>query len=229
MSADVLRSVAAVIDPDDVGTTRAVYDATADAYVEAIGTELSPAFEGPIERGLLAAFMEMVGTATRPIGDLGCGPGRIAAFLARSGVSTVALDLSPQMLVVGRRAHPDLPFAAAELRRLPLSDRSLDGAVSWYSTIHTPPSQLHTSFAEVARTLTAGAPLLVAFQTADDAEVVRPDAHGSSHTLRSYRHRPETVADALTQAGFDVCSTTVREPMLEHESTRQAFVFALVR
>lgn len=210
----------------DVSTTRAVYDASAGAYVGAIGTELNPAFEGPIERALLRSFVELVGAATRPVADLGCGPGRVAAFLARSGVAAVGLDLSPGMVAAGRDAHGDLPLGAADLRRLPLLDQSLDGAVCWYSVIHTPAGDLRALFAEVGRTLTTGAPLLVAFQTADDAEVVRPDAHGSGHTLRSHRHRPETVSDALTEAGFDVCSTTVREPMLPSESDRQAFVLS---
>lgn len=215
--------------PGDLSATRAVYDATADAYAEAIGTQLDPAFEGPIERGLLAAFAEMVGTATRPVGDLGCGPGRVAAFLEGSGVVTVALDLSPRMLAVGRAAHPDLRFAAGDLQRLPLADRSLDGAVCWYSVIHTAARELQASFAEVARTLTTGAPLLVAFQTADDEQVVRPDAQGSGHPLASFRHRPETVAAALSEAELDVCSTTIREPMVATESTRQAFLVARAR
>lgn len=159
-------------DAGDVSTTRAVYDATAGAYVETIGTELNPAFEGPIERALLHAFVELVGTAARPVADLGCGPGRVAAFLARRGVAAVGLDLSPGMVAAGRKAHDDLPLGAADLRRLPLPDRSLDGAVCWYSVIHTPAGE---------------------------------------------------------GAGFDVCSTTVREPMLPSESDRQAFVLAFVR
>ena len=106
---------------------------------------------------------------------------------------------------------------------------SLGGAVCWYSVIHTPGPQLPALLGEVRRTLAAVAPLLVAFQTADDERVDRPDAHGSGHVLSSFRHRPETVAAALAEGGLDVCSTTVREPMLEHESTRQAFLLALAR
>jgi SAM-dependent methyltransferase len=211
---------------DRVAATRLVYDATADAYATAIGTALNPDFEGPIDRALLVAFAELVTDAAGPVADLGCGPGRVAAFLAERGLTTVAVDLSPGMLAVGRAAHPHLAFAAGDLLRLPLATAVLAGAACWYSVIHTPPEQLQALFAEVARTLTSGSPLLVAFQTADDERVDRPDAHGSGHPLSSFRHHVDTVGRALSAAGLDVRSTTVRQPTLAHESTPQAFIFA---
>ena len=83
--------------PRGVDATRAVYDATAGAYVEAIGTRLDPAFEGPIERSLLLGFLELASRSDRPVADLGCGPGRVAAFLAERGVGTLGLDLALSM------------------------------------------------------------------------------------------------------------------------------------
>jgi hypothetical protein len=37
------------------------------------------------------------------------------------------------------------------------------------------------------------------------------------------------AAPVASPAGFDVCSTTVREPMLPSESDRQTFVLSFVR
>ena len=45
-----------------------------------------------------------------PIADLGCGPGHIAAWLAGQGVAPVGIDLSPAMIAVGRRDHPNAEF-----------------------------------------------------------------------------------------------------------------------
>jgi hypothetical protein len=45
---------------DHVTSARAVYDASAGPYVEFVGTELSPAMEGPVDRSLLLAFVERV-------------------------------------------------------------------------------------------------------------------------------------------------------------------------
>ena len=71
-------------------TARDVYDALAQTYVGFVGTELSSATEGPIDRSLLTAFVELVKRqdVTR-VADVGCGPGRVAAFLANSGLDVV--------------------------------------------------------------------------------------------------------------------------------------------
>ena len=44
-------------DPEHVSTTRAAYDDTADVYAQWVGTEISSAIEGPIDRALLGAFV----------------------------------------------------------------------------------------------------------------------------------------------------------------------------
>jgi len=204
-----------------------VYDATAGAYAESIGTRLNPAFEGPIDRALLGAFAEMVSGADRPVADLGCGPGRVAAFLADHEVATIGLDLSEAMARIGRDAHPAIPFGAADLAHLPLAEGTLAGAVCWYSIIHTPADHLAELFVEVARTLTAGAPLLVAFQTGDDERIDREDAHGSGQTLTNHRHHVDTVVRSLSTTGFRIHSQTVRRPISTGEPTSQAFLVAL--
>ena len=60
-------------DPDHPSRTRAVYDATAERYGELVGTELTAAFEGPIDLAFLAAFVEYVGVAAGrwPMSDAG--------------------------------------------------------------------------------------------------------------------------------------------------------------
>lgn len=214
---------------DDRRATRAVYEATAGAYAAAIGTTLNPDFEGPADRAQLDAFAELVRGATRPVADLGCGPGRVARFLADQHVATVGLDLSESMVRIARAAHPDLAFGAGELACLPLGDRSLAGAVCWYSIIHTPVAGLASVFVEVRRTLAAGAPLLVAFQAGDGERLDRDDAHGSGRTLTNHRHHVDTVADVLDAAGFDRRRTTVRPPMSSGEPTPQAFLLATAR
>lgn len=211
-------------DPAD-RATRAVYDATAGAYAAAIGTELNPDFEGPIDRALLGAFVELVGDGA-PVADLGCGPGRVAAFLAGHRVRAIGFDLSESMVQIARAAHPGVPFGAGDLAHLPVADGALAGAVCWYSIIHTPAHRLPALFTEVGRTMVPAAPLLVAFQTDDDQRIDREDAHGSGLPLTSFRHHADTVTAALRDAGFDVVSSTVRQPMSTGEPTAQAFVVA---
>lgn len=212
---------------DHADPVRAVYDAAAERYVQFAGTELSAATEAVIDRSLLSAFAELV--ATRPgvrVADVGCGPGRVAAFLARHGLDVVGVDVSTALLARARSAHPAISFEEGRLDGLPVADASLSGAVCWYSIIHTPTEGLDAVFAELCRTLESGGHLLLAFQTGDGYAVHRNDAHGTGLPLTSYRHGVAEVVRRLGTVGFDVRATTERAPELDHETTRQAFVFA---
>ena len=210
-----------------MGSARALYDASADRYVELVGTEVTEAIEGPIDRALLFALVELV-TAHPParVADLGCGPGRVAALLARHGLDVIGVDVSREMLAHARSAHPAITFEEGRLDALPLVDASVAAAVCWYSIIHTPPAGLAAVFTEVARVLLAGGHLLLAFQAGAGDAVHRPDAYGTGLTLTSYRHDVEDVAQKVERAGFVVHATVQRAPVLAHESTPQAFLLA---
>ncbi len=206
---------------------RAVYDASADRYVEFVGTDINPATEGPIDRALLLAFVELVGArGGTKIADLGCGPGRVAAFLASHGLDAFGIDVSPAMLAEAHRAHPDLQFEEGRLDDLPLAAASLAGAVCWYSIIYTPPERLDDVFQELQRVLEPGGHLLIVFQAGDGQPAHRADAHESGLPLTSYRHGIADLTRRLGEAGFEVHASAQRAPELEHESTPQAFVIA---
>lgn len=214
--------------PDDhVAAARAVYEASADTYVQFAGTEISDATEAPVDRALLRAFVDLVkaGTSTR-VADVGCGPGRAAAFLVNHHLEVVGLDPSPAMLAVARVAHPDIQFEQGQLDDLPLAEASLAGVVCWYSIIYTPPEYLGHAFAELARVLRPGGHLLLAFQAGNGEPVLRTDAHGSALSLTSFRHSLSDVTGRLEDAGLSVRATALREPEFAHETTPQAFLIA---
>jgi ubiquinone/menaquinone biosynthesis C-methylase UbiE len=215
-----------VTEPDDVSTARAVYDAAAEMYAQRVGTELCAAFEGPVDRALLAAFVEFVGATAGPVADVGCGPGRAAAFLAAHGLDVVGVDVAQAMLTVARAAHPDIRFEEGRLTALPFPYGSLAGAVCWYSIIHTPSERLEEVFAELRRVLSGDGHLLVAFQAGDGEGVQRTDAYGTGISLTNFRHFPDEVARSLIAAGLEVHARAVREPERHHESAPQAFILA---
>jgi len=192
-----------------------------------VGTGISAAAEGPIDRALLAAFVEILeASPAGPVADVGCGPGRVAAFLAAHGMDVIGIDVSPKMLAVARRAHPGVAFEEGRLTALPLPSKSLAGLVSWYSIIHTPPEDLGEVCIELERVLAPHGHLLVAFQAGNGEAVHRADAYGTDVRLTNYRHAPDEVAHALTERGLQVRAKTVREPELAHEVSPQAFILA---
>src|SRR5262249_22472605 len=79
---------------------------------------------------LIDAFVELTGVqpGARVI-DLGCGSGTFTALLARAGSDSVRLDISAQLVAVGRRTLPQIEFGAGDLGRLPFPAASFDGAL----------------------------------------------------------------------------------------------------
>ncbi|MEH0576532.1 MULTISPECIES: methyltransferase domain-containing protein [Streptomyces] len=209
--------------PGFVTATRTFYDAIAEDYAERFRAEL---VARPLERAVLAAYAELVGEGGR-VADLGCGPGRTTGRLASLGLDMSGLDLSESMLAIARRENPGIRFEQGSMLKLDgHADGSLDGVVSFYSSIHTPVDELPALFAEFHRVLTPGGHLLLAFQVGDE-----PRRHdrpwGHPVALDFERRRPEQMAGLLTSAGFTMRSSTVREPEPElGEAVPQAFLIA---
>lgn len=202
--------------------TRVFYDAVAEDYAALFEKEL---VGRPVERAVLDVFAELVG-GSGPVADLGCGPGRTTGRLAGLGLDVFGLDLSESMLAIARRENPGLRFEQGSMLNLDLPDGSLAGALSWYSSIHTPVDRLPDLFTEFHRVLAPGGHLLVAFQAGDQhRHHDRPWGHDVALTFQ--RRRPEAVAGLLTDAGFALLSQTVRAPDATlDETSQQAFLIA---
>jgi ubiquinone/menaquinone biosynthesis C-methylase UbiE len=217
------RSVPRVTEPADLRETRTAYDTVATDYAELLRDELAGR---PLDRALLAAFAEHVQEAGGgPVADLGCGPGRITTHLSALGLDAFGVDLSPAMVEVARRDHPQLRFVVGSIDALELPDGGLGGALAWYSVIHTPAERLPAVFAEFARVLRPGAPVLIAFQAGDE-QVHLQQGYGHPISLRAWRRNPDQVARLLEDAGFRVRARVLREPEPPKEQTPQAYLLA---
>ncbi|MFE6590713.1 class I SAM-dependent DNA methyltransferase [Streptomyces sp. NPDC057781] len=186
-------------------TTRTFYDAIAEDYADRFRATGAGT---PLDRALMGAFAELVGPEGQ-VADLGCGPGRVTAHLASLGLRVFGLDLSASMVAIARRENLDLRFEQGSMLELDLPDGALAGAVSWYSSIHTPWERLPDLFGELRRVLAPGGHLLLAFQVGDEPRHFdRPFGHPVA--LDFERRRPEPMAELLEKAGFTVLSRTVR-------------------
>ena len=192
---------------DFLTTTRHTYSIVAETYARFS----RPIAEDVQDLALLTAFADLV-RGEGPVADLGCGTGRVTAYLASAGLDITGIDLTPEMLAVARRDHPELRFSEGSLLGLDLPDGGLAGAVAWYSTIHTPPARLPEVCAELFRVLRPGGHLQLAFQVGDERQHLT-DWHGHDGlSLDAYRLPVERVCELVTAAGFEVLTQVLRDP-----------------
>jgi len=209
----------------DYDGVRAAYDAVAAEYAQYLPDVRA---ESPLELAMLDAFAAAVSVEPDAmVLDAGCGTGRISRYLADRGPAVRGLDLSPGMITMARRDHPDLPFQVGSLTALPFPDDTFAGIVLWYSIIHTPPGGQPLIYREVARTLRPGGHVLVASQsgegTRDVSASYRP--YGHEITMVRYCYTADQMSGYLAAAGLAELARLVRRPV-NIENDDQAFVLA---
>jgi ubiquinone/menaquinone biosynthesis C-methylase UbiE len=178
---------------DFLADIRTSYDTVATSYAERV-------VDGPPDE---VQCFDLLGTLARgTVLDVGCGPGRTTGLLAERGVRVIGIDLSPGMIEVARRDHPDLDFRVGSMTALEVADASVAGVVSWWSIIHLPRDVVPQAFAEFYRVLAPGGVLLMGFHVGEES-THKTSGYGG-HPMNIYVHR--WTAPALTElavaAGF---------------------------
>lgn len=110
-----------------------------------------------------AAWRRFVVQAARPpVGglalDVATGTGRIAQGLARAGASAVGIDLTPAMMVQGRRdgvgTEEPVYFAAADALYLPFADNTFDCVTTGFAMRNV--TDIEGAFREMQRVVKPG-------------------------------------------------------------------------
>jgi ubiquinone/menaquinone biosynthesis C-methylase UbiE len=200
---------------------RQSYDVVAEDYAARIGGELAGK---PLDRGLLGALVEQTADDA-PLADLGCGPGHVTAWMAGLGVRCTGIDLSPEMIAIGRREYPQVDFRVGDLLALPAADAEFGAAVALYSLIHLEPAELPAALGEIRRVLRPGGLLLVAFHIGTE---VRHTTQWWGHEVDVDFHffEPDAIAGLLDDAGFILQARLERTSYPAEVQTRRAYLLA---
>lgn len=183
-------------DAAHLAAVRASYDSQAREYAAIAVERFAHLHTG---HGMLAAFAALIAAdGDGPVLDVGCGPGHVSAHLAGLGVQVRGLDLSSAMIALAREHHPGLSFEVGDMSATGLPDASVQGVVSWWSIVHTPPADLPVVLAEFRRVLRPGGHLLVGFHVGDTRE--RSDDAGPD----TYLHPADGITAQLATAGLQV-------------------------
>ena len=192
------------MDPQGV---RSAYDEVAETYAR---RHPGTGPESRLELAVLEDFAERVGGGT--VLDAGCGTARISRFLAERGCRVVGVDLSPRMLAVARRDHPEVPVCRGSLRALPVANASVDGVLLWYSVIHTEPERRPVVLREAARVVRPGGHVLLGFQHGAGVVDVSERYREMGHEVRLLRYRftADELAAELAVVGLAEVTRLVR-------------------
>ena len=149
--------------------------------------------------------------------DLACGTGDLCRELSRDGYRALGFDFSLGMLT---KATTDVPLVQADVLRLPLADRSVDGATCGFALRNV--ADLGAFFAEIARVLRPGGRISLLEASEPDGRLMRaghavyfrrmvPMIGGLLSDREAYAYLPKSMAylppvaemvSALRDAGF---------------------------
>jgi ubiquinone/menaquinone biosynthesis C-methylase UbiE len=202
--------IAAMPDPLDLRKVRHAYDTLAEDYANHLPDTRA---EAPIDLAMIDAFVVAVTSGDDPrVLDAGCGAGRMSRYLAERGCRVAGVDLSPNMVAMARRDHPDLPFTVGSLTDLPYADVEFAGVMLWYSIIHMPPAGQARILGEAARVMRPGAHLVVGFQSGAGTKDVSAAYSKLGHevTLQRHLYSADEVASLFESVGLREVSRMVR-------------------
>jgi demethylmenaquinone methyltransferase / 2-methoxy-6-polyprenyl-1,4-benzoquinol methylase len=151
------------------------------------------------------------------IADLACGTGDLCRELSRDGYRAVGFDFSLGMLA---KATTDVPLVQADVLRLPLADRSVDGATCGFALRNV--VDLEAFFAEIARVVRPGGRISLLEASQPDGPLMRaghavyfrrmvPMIGGLLSDREAYAYLPKSMAylppvaemvTAVRDAGF---------------------------
>ncbi len=204
--------------------TRSSYDVDAAGYAAKVDGLLD---SRPDLRSGLALFAELIRDAGGgTVADIGCGPGHVTRHLHDLGVEAFGIDLSPEMVALAQREHPDLRFEVGTMTDLDLGDDSLAGVVAFWSVIHIPDRSVPGVFAEFHRVLRPGGSLLVGFHVGDDVHHTAEGYSGRPIAVDSHRRPPARIAQWLRDSGFTIEAELLMRP---DDEVPGAIVFARSR
>ncbi len=189
-----------VTSPQNELAVRLAYDEVADTYADHFR---STEPELPVDLAMIEHFASLL-PGERRVLDAGCGAGRMLPILAALRCRVEGVDLSPRMIRRSRGDHSSFPTQVASIAELPFPDSSFDGVFSWYSTIHSPDTDLPRIMGEACRVLRPGGFLLVAFQSGHGVQDVSDHYRRRGHhiALHRYNRTPEEIGHAITCAGM---------------------------
>lgn len=207
---------------DEFGAIRRSFDAIAEVYAAKFRDELDAK---PYDRALLEAFSAELAPGA-PVLDLGTGAGgQIGRFVADRGATVTGVDVSERAIESAARLNPTMGFVVADVRALPMADRSVAGIVAFYCLIYGEDADVLAALRECRRVLRPGGRLLASVH-GPGGDVHFDTFEGVAIDI-TMRQTTATAFDALARgAELIVDEVLVRPPYPSEHSTERIYLRA---
>ncbi|MFJ1677917.1 class I SAM-dependent methyltransferase [Streptomyces sp. NPDC088251] len=139
---------------------------------DALGAEYERAFaDSATHHASLRWLLDRLAPHSRVL-DVGCGTGRpTARTLADAGHDVLGVDVSPVMVDLAARQVPGASFECADIRGLPLEERSFDAICVYFSLLQMSRDDQSRLLRKLGRLLVPGGHLVVATVPLDVEDV----------------------------------------------------------
>ena len=185
---------------------RNLYDETADSYNAMMDQEI----ELPLYDRVLTDLADVLKTVPGAILDSSCGSGHMLERIASSYCperDLMGVDLSPEMVRISqRRLGEKAKIFEADMSSLTqVRDSTCAAVISFFALHHVDPDGLGKCLGEWNRVLTTGGYLfLAAWEGSGNVD------YGDAADLVARRYTEDEVILAVSQAGFQVVSRSVK-------------------
>ncbi|HEY3000083.1 MAG TPA: class I SAM-dependent methyltransferase [Acidimicrobiales bacterium] len=211
---------------DETARVRRSFDAIADLYRRDFAGELDGK---PYDRAFLAALADRWGPLARatgrPVLEVGAGPAHIGGYVAALGVPMIASDVSTGQLREARALPDPPPLVAADLARLPVTDRGVAGVLAFYCLIYGPAGALDAVFAEWRRALVPDGVVALAVH-AGEGELHVDEWQGRPVDVTLVHRDPDDVVARVRRAGLEVLDSHLRPPYPAEHGTDRFYLVA---
>ncbi|HET6705087.1 class I SAM-dependent methyltransferase [Amycolatopsis sp.] len=197
--------------------TATSYDTVAESYAEFVSDALE---KQPYLKAALTLFAAQV---DGPALDVGCGPGHFTAYLASLGVDAAGIDLSPGMIDLARRSHPELRFEVGSMTDLAQPGASVAGVLAFWSLIHIPDEAVPVALGHFHRVLRPGGVLVIGYHVGVGTRLKTQGYGGHPMRVNVHLRQPWWLARRVREAGFTVDAEWLLSPGAE---VAQGILFA---
>lgn len=207
----------------DAGAVLHAYEGLADGYAVRFGNDLE---HNAFDIAVLDDAIDLLGASSLVL-DVGCGPAQVASYAEGRGCRAVGVDLTPAMLDVARQRNSHLPLINADVLRLPVRDRGVDGAIAWFSLHNLPRSLLGQALGEIRRVLRHEGVFVLVTHAGTGEESVDQNWHGTTERLVITYYEPDQLRSALGIHHLKAVDIRSREPLEHEHAVTKLFITAI--